>query len=232
MSFSQHFPAKSYAPYSNLEEYCFVEGQSGVFYPGIRIENISYSLTISAVQGAICSCLGNNDHPKTIFQQKPYSELLEYWLKEFDVTVEQNLPEHFQIYKPEIVANTDVKKSLKDLTDLAVTIHSNFPVSALLQTSSEIIPGVNVEVQSWSLGLCAERLAVFRAVTAGFGEFEYLHIYAPKGEFSSPCGACRQVLDEWMPGKTVELHHGDGTLSKHTVSHLLPFGFTSNSLKK
>jgi homotetrameric cytidine deaminase len=222
---------KSYSPYSRRTESCFIEGESGKFYPGVRVENISYPLSISAVQAAICSCLGNGDRPIRLYNTGEKSELFEQWISEFNI--EQAEP----LSKPPLAvdflmpSDTDVEKALHSLTKKAVTIHSSFPVSALLEVENGFIPGVNIEVEAWALGLCAERVAISRAITAGYTEFKSIRIYAPKGDFCSPCGACRQVLAEFMPQQTAELHHGNGTLSKHIISHLLPYGFTSGSLK-
>lgn len=221
-----------YSPYSNTIEYCIVEGKSGIHYPGVRVENISFPLTISAVQGAVCSCLGNGDVPAVLFQPKPASELLHYWVDEFNLSHKKELPESLNLYNPLLSKSIEPVQILNDLTQHTHTPHSNFPVAALLDVKDGYIPGVNVEVSSWALGLCAERVAIFRAVSAGYTEFESLIVSAPKGDFSSPCGTCRQVMAEWMPRKQVELHHGDSTLSKHNVAQLLPHGFTTGNLKK
>ena len=223
-----------YSPYSNREEYCFVEGESGTIYPGVRIENISFPLTISAVQAAVTSCLGNRDQPVKIFQKKPYSELIQQWVEEFDIELINNLNVDAEnLYSPLISPDEiDLADHLQKIAEDTRTIHSNFPVSALLEVDDGYFPGVNIEVESWSLGLCAERVALTRAITAGYQSFNTLHVYAPKGDFSSPCGACRQVLAEWMPREQITLYHGNGSKSRHNVHELLPFGFTTQSLKK
>ncbi|MEX0661782.1 MAG: cytidine deaminase [Balneolaceae bacterium] len=221
-----------YSPYSNTVEYCIVEGKSGIHYPGVRVENISFPLTISAVQGAICSCLGNGDEPHVLYQPEPTSELLNYWVDEYNLSQEKELPDSLNLYDALISKTTDSESLLKELAKKSHTQHSNFPVAVLLDVSDGYICGVNVEVSSWSLGLCAERVAIFRAISAGFREFEKITVSAPKGDFSSPCGACRQVMAEWMPRQRVELHHGDGSLSTHNIAQLLPHGFTSGNLKK
>ncbi len=221
-----------YSPYSNTIEYCAVEGKSGIHYPGVRVENISFPLTISAVQGAVCSCLGNGDEPTVIYQPEPASELLHYWLDEFDLIHKQELPENLNLYDPLLSTTSDLLSVLGELTKKSKTQHSNFPVAALLEVEEGYISGVNVELSSWALGLCAERVAIFRAISAGYREFEKIIVSAPKGDFSSPCGACRQVMAEWMPRKQVELHHGDSTLSTHNIIQLLPHGFTTGNLKK
>lgn len=223
----------SYAPYSNLEEYCLVEGSSGLFYPGTRIENISFPLTISAVRGAICSCLANNDRPVSIYQNEPISELLNFWKEEYNIERIHQLPDSPDLFDPLITDEIDVMTTLQDLTKYSVTPHSDFPVTALLETDMGYIAGVNIEVSAWSLGLCAERTAISRAVTAGYGDnLRRMHVYAPKGDFSSPCGSCRQVLADIMPSQQVVLHHGNQTSSTHFVKDLLPYGFTSSSIKR
>jgi homotetrameric cytidine deaminase len=223
----------SYSPYTDKQEYCLVEGESGLFYPGVRVENISFPLTISALQAAASSCLGNGDRPVSLHVKGTPSELEEWWVKELNITIREELPEQPELYDPLLPADIDRTDTLSELTRKSVTPHSGFPVSSLLETDSGFIPGVNVEVGAWSLGLCAERTAIARAVTAGvIQQVKALHISAPKGDFSSPCGACRQVMAEFFPRIPVTLHHGNGTQSTHFVSDLLPFGFTGESLKK
>ncbi len=223
----------SYAPYSKIDEYCLIEGRSGLFYPGVRIENIAFPLTISAIHSAITSCLANGDQPISIFQDEPQSELADYWKREFDIEQRTTLPDAPSLYEPLLPSNIDIDATLEALTQKCVIPHSSFPVSALIETENGYIPGVNVEVSAWSLGLCAERTAISRAVTAGYtGKLGQLHIYAPKGDFSSPCGACRQVMAEFIPRQQVVLHHGNQTISKHFVKDLLPYGFTGSSLRK
>jgi homotetrameric cytidine deaminase len=224
----------SYAPYSGTEEICYIEGESGLFYAGVRVENVSFPLTISAIQAAVCSCLANGDNPVAYFFTKSESELAAVWIDEFGIkplhktfsVVEKDL------FNPLIQDIPDIGYHLKELSQTAVIPNSDFPVSALIETDSGYIEGVNIEPKAWSMGLCAERVAISRCVAAGVLKYTAIHIYAPESGFVSPCGACRQVLAEFMPESPAELHHGDGTLSKHIVSHLLPFGFTSDKLRK
>jgi homotetrameric cytidine deaminase len=90
----------------------------------------------------------------------------------------------------------------RDACSQAYTPYSHFPVGAALLTShSEIITGVNVENVSYGLTICAERCAVFKAVSQGKIEFQAIAVWAaarPHGSVT-PCGACRQVLAEFMP---------------------------------
>ncbi|MEX0944612.1 MAG: cytidine deaminase [Balneolaceae bacterium] len=227
---------KSYSPYSGIEESCFIEGASGLFYPGVRIENVSFSLTISAVRAAVCSCLANGDQPRQLYHLKSTEQpdLTDFWVNEFALKKKEKLPDKFEQYNP--ILFTDLTdKPIEELTRLcknAVTIHSDFPVSSLLKTDLGYISGVNVEVSSWSMGLCAERVAISRAISHGLDHFEIIYVYAPKSSFCSPCGSCRQVMNEFMHDKVVELHHSDHTISRHFVQHLLPYGIVTDKLKK
>jgi len=225
--------SNSYTPYSKKPESCLILGSSGVVYPGVRVENISFPLTIPAVQAGVCSCLGNRDKPVGVMDGKSNNDdLSEFWTQTFQLKTLDRLPDDSVLYDPLIDGINDVTGQLKNLCEKSVSDRSGFPVSALLETQQGYIPGVNIEFEQWNLGLCAERVAIARAIAAGFNEFKGIHIYAPKSEFISPCGACRQVLYEFMPEQVAQLHHDDDTKSSHFVSHLLPNGFTTNSLKK
>lgn len=224
-----------YSPYSTTNkknEWCIVIGKSNTAYPGVRIENISFPLTISSLHGAICSCLGNGDQPVAYYKESEEMELEPYLREEYALNILSAFPETAVWYDPLLPLTTDTDKALDKLIGQAVIPHSDFPVSALLETPEGYIAGVNVELNSWALGLCAERVAIFRAVSHGFSEFTKILINAPKGDFSSPCGACRQVMMEWMPGGKVELHHGDESISTHNVTDLLPHSFSTSKLNR
>jgi cytidine deaminase len=111
---------------------------------------------------------------------------------------------------------------------LAVAPYSRFKVgAALLTATGKIIPGANVESASYGLSCCAERVALFRALTSGERSFLAIAIVArlPKGP--TPCGACRQLLAEYAPHALVWT--ADSTRLAHlrefTVAELLPSAF-------
>jgi cytidine deaminase len=86
--------------------------------------------------------------------------------------------------------------------------YSHFAVgAALLTVDGEIVTGVNVENASYGMTICAERAAVFAAVSRGSREFEAIAIATPGGH--APCGACRQVLAEFAPDLVVILVNAD-----------------------
>lgn len=230
-SFYEH----AYTPYSGSPKACVVESRSGRFFTGVRIENISFPLTIPAVQAACSICLSEGEIPQKIYLEHRQFDQLNFWENEFSLEIiETNSPPtgHPEnlIQKPK--ADFDSLLRLQNLLDKAVVINSDFPVSALLFADDGFFEGVNVEVSDWSKGICAERVAIAKAFASGYTEFKNLEIHTRKGEVSSPCGACRQVITEHLPYHTISLFHADGTLSEHLSVDLLPFSFKSTALRK
>ena len=110
--------------------------------------------------------------------------------------------------------------------------YSNYPVGAALRTKSgKMFTGVNVENAAYPTGMCAERTAVFKAVSEGEREFEVIAVVTDNG--GSPCGACRQVLAEFGLDTLVLIANGNGELLQETtVKELLPGAFTPEHLVK
>ncbi|GGM28822.1 cytidine deaminase [Pseudomonas asuensis] len=110
--------------------------------------------------------------------------------------------------------------------------YSEFPVgAALLTADGQVIRGTNVENISFGLTNCAERSALFSAISQGLPprSFKAIAVYAPKVPLISPCGACRQVLIELMaPDAVVVCQGSDPALTKvWTLKELLPGAFDS-----
>lgn len=82
--------------------------------------------------------------------------------------------------------------------------YSHFPVgAALLMEDGKIVTGANIENRSFGLTNCAERSAVFAAMSMGYRTFKAVAIATPKSDYPvGPCGACRQVLTEFAPNET------------------------------
>jgi cytidine deaminase len=108
--------------------------------------------------------------------------------------------------------------------------YSNYPVGAALRTKSgRVFTGVNVENAAYPTTICAERTAVFKAVSEGEREFEVIAVVTDNG--GSPCGSCRQVLAEFGLDTVVLIADGEGKLVKETtVRELLPEAFTPQHL--
>lgn len=105
--------------------------------------------------------------------------------------------------------------------------YSNFQVgAALLLKDGRVILGCNVENASYGLTNCAERTAIFKAASEGVrpGDIEAIAI-ASSGDDFSPCGACRQVINEFGEDITLVFEFG-GEMVVGTVKNLLPYNFT------
>ena len=98
--------------------------------------------------------------------------------------------------------------------------------AAVLSKSGKIYPGVNVESGSYGLTVCAERVAVFNAVTAGDRELVAVAVASPDDRIWYPCGACRQVLAEFSPAMIVLAVDQTGRVVKTDMKILLPNRFT------
>lgn len=129
------------------------------------------------------------------------------------------------------------KKQLIELAngmlEKAYVPYSHFPVgAALLGKNGEIYTGCNVENASFGLTNCAERTAIFKAVSEGEQEFEALVITAKSDRAVSPCGACRQVISEFCDADMpVLLTNLSGDTRETTVSNLLPYYFEAEDME-
>ena len=110
--------------------------------------------------------------------------------------------------------------------------YSNYQVGAALKTKSgRIYTGVNVESAAYPTTMCAERVAVYKAVSEGELDFEVIAVVTDNG--GSPCGGCRQVLAEFGLETIVLIADGSGKLvSEMTVGELLPGAFTPKHLPR
>ena len=117
-----------------------------------------------------------------------------------------------------------------DARDTAYAPYSKFLVgAALLATNGEVFTGCNVENASYGLTICAERTAVFKAVSAGVQTFSAIAISVLGS--GSPCGACRQVLNEFNPDLQVYLADENGMVTHETtLAVLLPRAFGPENL--
>ena len=101
--------------------------------------------------------------------------------------------------------------------------------AALLTADGEIVTGCNIENSSYTPTVCAERVAIFKAISEGVKDFVAIAVVTDNG--GSPCGVCRQVMGEFMLEGVVLIADKDGNLLEEmTVSDLLPRAFTSKHL--
>ncbi len=114
----------------------------------------------------------------------------------------------------------------------SVSPYSRFKVgAALLTKSGEIIGGANVESASYGLTCCAERVALFKALTDGKKDFAAIAVVARCDGGPMPCGACRQLLAEYAPDAAVFVadSRAPGRIREFTVRKLLPAAFAGGS---
>ncbi|MDX2127423.1 MAG: cytidine deaminase [Chloroherpetonaceae bacterium] len=114
----------------------------------------------------------------------------------------------------------------------AIAPYSNFQVGAALECENgEIITGHNIESSSYSLTLCAERVAIFKALSEGHRSFKRIAIVASSGEICTPCGACRQILADFAPKAKIILSNKQGKMKRFQLRELLPHQFDASVLK-
>jgi len=107
--------------------------------------------------------------------------------------------------------------------------YSNFKVgAALLTKSGKVYTGSNVESTSYGLTICAERVALVKALSEGDDQFESIAIVSETG--ASPCGACRQLLWDYTKDIPVYLSDGIGEITKYNLSDLLTHPFEDSQL--
>jgi cytidine deaminase len=134
------------------------------------------------------------------------------------------------------VLNDQERRALIDLAiearRRAYAPYSNYPVGAAVRTKSgRIFTGCNVENAAYPAGICAERVAVFKAVSEGEKEFEVMAVATSNG--GSPCGVCRQVMAEFGLDTVVLISNEEGHLVQETtVRELLPGAFVPSDMGK
>ncbi|XP_065593879.1 cytidine deaminase-like [Cyrtonyx montezumae] len=121
----------------------------------------------------------------------------------------------------------------REAKDCAYCPYSRFPVgAALLTAAGEIFSGCNVENACYSLGVCAERTAIQKAISEGHTRFRAMAIASDMSDFIVPCGACRQVMREFGTDWDLYLTKPDGTYIVKKLHELLPLSFGPEDLQK
>ncbi len=114
----------------------------------------------------------------------------------------------------------------REVRENAYARFSNFKVGAALQSSDgRVFTGCNVENSSYGLTICAERTALFKAVSEGARDFVALALYTDAVPPARPCGACRQVLFEFSPNLEIMSANSADAIDKFTLSDIFPEGF-------
>jgi len=117
--------------------------------------------------------------------------------------------------------------------DKALANSSKFKVgAALLSKNKKVYQGCNIETVTSNLGICAERVALFKALSEGETDFLSMAVVASSGQVCTPCGMCRQLLWEFAPNLEIIMVDRHGRTLVRSVSDFLPLPFDRSTLKK
>lgn len=118
--------------------------------------------------------------------------------------------------------------------EMAYTPYSKFNVGAALRTKSgKVYTGCNIENAAYPVTLCAERVAIFKAISEGEKEFEALAVVADTNRPVPPCGSCRQVMSEFFTEDTeIYITNLQLNTKQTTMEEILPFSFQSDDMNK
>ncbi len=126
----------------------------------------------------------------------------------------------------------ELVKSAKKVREKAFAPFSNFRVGAAVKTKSgKIFTGCNIESASYGLTVCAERVAIWKAVSEGETKFTNIAVVADTEELTPPCGACRQIIWEFCGDVPVTFANLKGNIETVQMKELLPKAFDTKFLK-
>ena len=112
------------------------------------------------------------------------------------------------------------------MLDHSYSPYSHFPVGAALECSDgTVFTGCNIENAAYGLTICAERTAIFKAISEGHRDFKRIVIAGKSEDYCVPCGSCRQVMQEFAPQMEVICLNGKGEAKHFALKELLPYGF-------
>jgi cytidine deaminase len=125
---------------------------------------------------------------------------------------------------------TTLAKRAAAARKLSHSPYSQFKVgAALLARDGKVYTGCNVEISSFALTLCAERTAIFKAVSEGERKFQAIAVATDENDFTAPCGACRQVLMDLAGDIDFIMSKKDGEIKVLKLSELFPYPFGSKN---
>ncbi len=222
----------------------------GTWVPGVRVESASYPLTVPALLGAyVTATAGGRRDVRAAALSHLFDAGAAAWLtaalgleattEAVDVIVfgSESLPKVDERWVPFL----DVPMPEDDTAGIALARQvavrafvpeSGFRVGCVLKTEGGIlVPGCNVEHADWTRGLCAERTAIATAAAYAVGPIRRAYLSCPADPTGTPCGACRQLLVEYLPGVPLVMDRGDAPPETTTPEALLPNFFTGDTLR-
>jgi len=123
-------------------------------------------------------------------------------------------------------------KQALEAQEFSYSPYSKFRVgAALLTKSGKVYTGCNIESASYTPTICAERAAIAKAVSEGEREFEAIAVTGD-GDWTYPCGVCRQVIREFSPDLLVIIVKSETEYREHRLSELLPYSFGPEDLEE
>ena len=128
--------------------------------------------------------------------------------------------------------NRDLIAKATAARNAALASYSNFKVGAALEAANgQVFTGCNIENSSYGLTVCAERVALWKALSEGAREFRRIAVVTDSPVLTSPCGACRQLLWERCGDIEVQIHSLQGLEKEYKLSQLLPDPFDDHNLR-
>ena len=126
-------------------------------------------------------------------------------------------------------------EELKKVIKNSYAPYSKFHVSAIVITKdNNIFEGVNIENSSYGATICAERVAITKAISEGYkkGDFQEIHILTDSKKLGMPCFICRQVFTEFFTTDTkIFVYNQNGLKKEYLMAEICPLPFTSEDLK-
>ena len=120
----------------------------------------------------------------------------------------------------------ELLKIAKEASLHAYVPYSGFPVGAALECEGgQVFTGCNIENAAYGSTMCAERVAIFKAVSEGFTKFCRIAIYGEGKGYCMPCGSCRQVMAEFSPEREVLCAKAGGGYVSYPLNRLMPYTF-------
>jgi len=130
-----------------------------------------------------------------------------------------------KVYKKTNSLRNQLLITARNSLEHSYDVYSQLKIGAAVMTTDDIIfSGCNIENISFGLTICAERVAIFKAISEGYRDFKALGISSKLNNPIFPCGACRQVLAEFAPNITIYV---DGEHKSYCLSKLLPKKFNT-----
>lgn len=127
--------------------------------------------------------------------------------------------------------NRDLIKKALEAKKKAHVPYSNFRVGAALITDDgKVFTGCNIEISSYSPTICAERTAIFKAISEGHRKIKAIAVVGDS-DFTYPCGVCRQVIREFGKDATIIVANSEDDYREHKLEDLLPYSFGPEDLE-